>query len=87
MNGKNTGLPVLSGEFNRGYTAALMDVKEILKCIESDLRYHHKSLSFKTANQLISCVIENREKIRENMDGFFRWNKQLNNFEWYEGRQ
>lgn len=33
-----SGIPVLSGDFNRGYTKAIMDVAEVFSYIQSDLR-------------------------------------------------
>ena len=43
-----SGIPVLSGDFNRGYTKAIMDVAEVFSYIQSDLRHHHKNLTAKS---------------------------------------
>lgn len=45
----NSGILVLSGDFNRGYTKAIMDVVEVLSYIQDDLKSHHKNLTSKSA--------------------------------------
>jgi len=74
----------LSGEFNRGYTKAIMDIIEIFKYIEPDLKWHHKRINQKLANELLECCLTNRENVRESINGFIRWNNKNNCFEFYE---
>ena len=74
----------LSGEFNRGYTRAIQDIQEIFKNIEDDLRYcHKKRLNAKIAEMLLDVILENRAKLREKREGFIRWNRQKQSFEWF----
>lgn len=64
----------LSGDFNRGYTKAIQDVQKVFEYIEEDLGYHHKKMTGKLAKDLLKCCLNNRERLRENMNGFIRWN-------------
>ena len=73
----------LSGDFNRGYTKAIMDIAEVMKYIQDDLKYHHKTLNQKTINRLLEVILANRESLREDRNGFIRWNCKLNDFEWF----
>ena len=59
------GIPVLSGDFNRGYTKAIMDIAEVFSYIQDDLKSHHKNLTSKSANELLECILQNREQLRE----------------------
>lgn len=81
-----SGLSKLSGEYNRGYTKALMDFQKILDYIVLDLKSHHKNLTTKLAKKLIQCCIENRGNLRdyENIDGFIRYNSKTEEFEYYK---
>lgn len=63
--GAITGLPLLSGDFNRGYTKAIMDIAEVFSYIQSDLRHHHKNLTVKSATELLECILQHREQLRE----------------------
>lgn len=84
MNNTLSGLPRLSGEYNRGYTRAIQDLIEIFNYTQSDLKCHHKSLTKKTAIQLLNCCLQNRGNIRDNIgDGFIRYNGQKEDFEYY----
>ena len=74
----------LSGDYNRGYTKAITDIQEVFRYIESDLNHHHKKITGKVAKELLQCCLENREKLRENFDGFIRWNCKKECFEFYE---
>lgn len=85
-----SGLPRLSGEFNRGYTRAIQDVIEIFNYIQPDLKHHHKNLNGKLSIELLNCILENRGQLRDsvfdlpNKRGFIRYNGQLNKFEYYQ---
>lgn len=88
--GAVTGLPLLSGDFNRGYTKAIMDVAEVFSYIQDDLKHHHKNLTAKSANELLECILQNRAQLREQHlsggRGFIRYNGKTQKFEWFEGR-
>lgn len=74
----------LSGDFIRGYTKAIQDVSEVFEYVGDDLKYHKKRLNDKLAKELLKCVLENRENIREDTNGFIRWNCITNKFEWFK---
>lgn len=87
MNNTISGFPRLSGEFNRGYTKAIQDILDIFDYIQPDLRAHHKTISSKTAKEILRCCLINREKLRESINGFVRYNGQKNSFEFYEPKE
>lgn len=74
----------LSGEYNRGFTQGLLAVQEVLKYIQPDLSHHHKRLTPKLIDELLKCCIDNRENLRESVNGFIRYNGKTNSFEFYE---
>ena len=71
----------LSGEYNRGYRQAIMDVQDVFEYIEDDLACHKKRLNMKLTKELLKCILINREAIREKRNMFIRWNPRENNFE------
>lgn len=79
-----SGLPKLSGDFNRGYTQAIQDLIEIFEYIQPDLKHYHKNLNGKLSLLLLKCCLKYREKIRDKHNGFIRFNHQKQNFEWFE---
>lgn len=85
--GKNTRLQVLSGEYNQGYTKAILDIRNIFEYVEKDLQYHHKKFNYKLMRELLKCIFENRDKLRDynNLEGFIRWNCKTEKFEYFEG--
>ena len=74
----------LSGDYIRGYTKAIMDISEIFDYVSNDLKHHKKKLNDNLIKELLQCVLTNREKIRENKEGFIRWNCVKNKFEWFK---
>lgn len=89
MENTISGLPRLSGDYNRGYTQAIQDIQEIFRYIVPDLKHHHKSLNAKLSSELLQCILENRDKLRDQKfllvknQGFIRWNGSLNQFEYF----
>lgn len=81
----------LSGDYNRGYTKAIMDIQKIFEYVKDDLHFHHKRMNEKMADELLKCCLENRENLRESIpeigDGFIRWNPKLNTFEFYKPKR
>ena len=65
----------LSGDYNRGYTKAIQDIIEVFQYISSDLTAHNTRMNYKWADKILKCCLENREKLRENRDGFIRTEK------------
>lgn len=74
----------LSGDFIRGYTKAIQDISEVFDYVNNDLKCHKKRLNDKLAKELLKCILENRENIREDKNGFIRWNCVINKFEWFK---
>lgn len=74
----------LSGEFIRGYTKAIQDISEVFDYVNNDLKCHKKRLNDKLAKELLKCILENRENIREDKNGFIRWTYVTNKFEWFK---
>lgn len=79
----NSGFERLSGDYNRGYTKAIQDIQEVFEYIQSDLKHHHKNLNAKMSEDLLDCILSNRENLRENRNGFIRWNCITGKFEFY----
>jgi len=52
--------------------------------VNNDLKCHKKRLNDKLAKELLKCILENRENIREDKNGFIRWNYVTNKFEWFK---
>ena len=80
----------LSGDFNRGYTKAILDLISTVDYVYDDLRFHHKTFNYLVLKKFLKCCLDNREMLRDSqMTGSgkncIRWNKRLNNFEFYEG--
>lgn len=74
----------LSGEYNRGFTQGLLAVQEVFKYIQPDLAHHKKRLTPKLIDELLKCCIDNRENLRESVNGFIRYNGKTSSFEFYE---
>lgn len=77
----------LSGDYNRGFTAGIQSVIEVFKYIQPDINYHGKRMTPKMTETLLQSCLENRERLRESVNGFIRWNTKLNGFEFYEPRR
>lgn len=72
MNNTLSGLPRLSREYNEGYTKAIKDVMEVFDCVNNDLKHHHMRMNYSWAEKILKCCLENREKIRDDWNGFIR---------------
>lgn len=73
----------LSGDYNRGYTKAIMDVTEVFEYVARDLSDHKMQFTNKLALKLFQVILENREAIREQRDGFIRWNTRKKDLEYF----
>lgn len=71
-NNALSGFQRLSGDFNKGYTKAIQDMMLIFEDINEQLKHHHKSMTYKWAMKLLKCCLENREKLRDDWNGFVR---------------
>ena len=73
----------LSGDYNKGYTKAIQDITKIFGYIQSDLTHHKIRMTDKIVAKLLQRCLAEREKIRDDWDGFMRWNSQKEDFEWF----
>lgn len=73
----------LSGDYIKGYTKAIMDLQEVFRYIQPDLKYHKLSMTPKRADEILSCCLKNREDLRENRQGFVRYNDKIKGFEFF----
>lgn len=67
----------LSGDYNRGYTAALLKVKETLETIPFDMKHHKIPFNRKSVIAMVSSMIEGRMELRDNPDAFVRCNNSV----------
>lgn len=74
----------LSGDFIRGYTKAIQDIEDVFVYVQEDLNSRRKHFNFKLIIRLLELFLKHRENFRENGKGFIRWNKKLNNLEYFE---
>lgn len=59
----------------QGYTAALLDVKQVLEYIDNDLKRHGRKRTAKEYGKIIDCMIQGRAILREDTDIFVRCSK------------
>lgn len=64
-------------EYIQGYTAALLEVRNVLDNIEQDLKAHKRKRDLKAAKQVIDFMIENRTILREDPHAFIRCNNDV----------
>ena len=67
----------LSGDYNRGYTTALLKVKETLETIPSDMKYHKIPFNKKSIIAMVKSMIDGRMELRDNPDAFVRCNNSV----------
>ena len=82
-----SGLERVSGDYVRGYTKAIQDIQKTLLSVEDDFCFHKKRLNTKLFKELLDCCLKNREKLREDRNGFIRHNWITNKFEWFSGKE
>lgn len=75
MNNTISGLPRLSGDFNKGYMKAIKDITDAFVYINEDLQHHKMRMNYKWAEKILKCCLENREKLRDDWNGFIRTEK------------
>lgn len=75
MNNTVSGFERLSGDFNRGYTKAIRDVIDTFNYVNDDLKHNNMRMNYSWAEKILKCCLENREKLRENRNGFIRTEK------------
>ena len=75
MNDTISGLPRLSREYNEGYRKAIQDIIEVFEYVNFDLRANHIRMNYNWTEKILKCCLENREKLRDNWNGFIRTEK------------
>ena len=75
MNNTISGLPRLSGDFNKGYMKAIKDIMDAFVYINEDSQHHKMRMNYKWAEKILKCCLENREKLRDDWNGFIRTEK------------
>lgn len=88
MNNTISGFPRLSGDYNRGYSKAIQDIIEVFDYMNDDLKAHNMRMNYNWAEKILKCCLENREKIRDDRNGFIRTERSENGkrdiVKWYE---
>lgn len=91
MNHTISGLPKLSGDFNKGYTKAIQDMIEVFNYVNRDLQFNNMRMNYKWAEKILKCCLENREKLRDDWNGFVRTEKSESGkrdiVKWYDCRK
>lgn len=86
-----SGLPRLSREYNDGYRQAILDMIEEFDSLNGDLLMHHMRMNYVWCKKILLAVLENREKIRDDWNGFLR--TEISNtgkrdvIKWFENRK
>lgn len=73
----------LSGDFNRGYTAALMDVSSLIPVVVAELKRVRRVGNLKYWEAAMALIVEHRAEMRDKRAGFVRWNFERKELEWY----
>ena len=73
----------LNGDYIRGYTAALMDVREEIASVVQELKHQKVRLTAKELDKLLECMIKHRAILREYPDAFVRRNNTTGEYEIY----
>lgn len=91
MNNTLSGLPRLSREYNDGYTKAIKDVMEVFESTNNDLKHNHMRMNYNWVEKILKCCLENREKLRDDWNGFIRTEKSESGkrdiVKWYDCRK
>lgn len=78
MNNTISNFPRISGDFNRGYTKAIKDIIEVFNYVNDDLKFHKMRMNYSWAMKILDCCLNNREKLRDDLNGFVRIEKSEN---------
>lgn len=70
-----SGFTKLSSDFNRGYTKAITDIIHVFQYVNHDLRCNKMRMNYNWAEKILTCCLENREKLRDDWPGFIRTEK------------
>lgn len=64
----------LSGDYIKGYTQAIMDIKDriLTPSMAQDCRLHRTAFNLKTIQKILNVMLEDRAIIREKRNSFIR---------------
>lgn len=65
----------LNGEYIRGYTKAIQDIILVFEIVNNDLTHNNMRMNYKWVQKILKCCLENREKLREDRNGYVRTEK------------
>ena len=65
----------LNGAYIRGYTKAIQDIIEVFEYMNDDLTHNNMRMNYKWVQKILKCCLENREKLREDRNGYVRTEK------------
>ena len=70
----------LSGDYIKGYTQAIMDIKDriLTPSMAQDCRLHRTAFNLKSVQKILSTMLEDRAIIREKRNSFIRCEKEDN---------
>lgn len=74
----------LSGDWIRGYTAAIFDISTHLVTAMEDIKRFKKPFNVNRAKQFNQTYLAHREELRVGR-GFIRFNNGLDKFEYFQG--
>lgn len=74
----------LSGDYNRGYSRALLDLSDEAARVQEDCALARKRFGYPLMKQLLALFIQHRENFREGGTGFIRLNRQSGRLEYYD---
>ena len=64
----------LSGDYIKGYTQAIMDIKEriLTQSMAQDCKLHRTAFNLKTIQKILNVMLKDRAIIREKRNSFIR---------------
>lgn len=68
----------LNGAYIRGYTKAIQDIIVVFENLNYDLMSHNMRMNYQWVQKTLQCCLENREKLREDRNGFIHTEKSEN---------
>ena len=75
INDTISGFPRLSGYYNEGYRKAIQDIIEVFQYMNHEMNGRHMRMNYVWAMKILNCCLENREKLRDDWNGFMRIEK------------
>ena len=70
--------------YSQGYTKAIQDIIRTFNATNNDFILKNKRLTPKLVREMLFCCLDEREKLRKDVDGFIRYNWKDKKFEWFD---